>query len=449
MTNKDFDKNIKSTVDKHSSPIDVDSFWASIEGEVKDINSKKKKKRALPFYFLSLATSATVGILSFIYLNTENNFSIDKIFQNTSSEKNEYKNLSAISTEEKVIEEELIINQKIDLSKQINSTSKSISQNFTKSNQLISFDENNNFTPLPNNPKKDFKTENLERNDGTIINEQVISPAIIELKKMTLPQVIITPPIFEKIHLYRKGYSPKKTWAFNLGIQGGANFASRKLESNDTDTEPYAILRTQTESSKIGFQFGLRTGVKHRSGFNFSTGISFTQISERFKFKGSTFKRVMVENGVTAYEITINMDTIPVLGDFEYNQEIVHNTNYQNQYRLFEIPLLVGYQKDFDKWSWGLQTGIVSNISLKTIGIIFSPNNEFAYLETEQSDYFHSNIGMSYYFGGEGKYLFSEKIALTFSPHYRLFTKSFTNNKNGVSQKYSLTGLNLGVDFRF
>ena len=129
-------------------------------------------------------------------------------------------------------------------------------------------------------------------------------------------------------------------------------------------------MRNETETSKIGFQLGLRTGVKHQSGLTFSTGIHYTQIMERFQFRGSTFKQVFVENGISSYEITINMDTIPIYSDFEYTQEIIHNKDYLNQYRLFEIPLLVGYQKDYEKWAWGIQTGIFANISMQTIGTV-------------------------------------------------------------------------------
>jgi len=136
-------------------------------------------------------------------------------------------------------------------------------------------------------------------------------------------------------------------------------------------------------------------------------------------------------------------------GNFEYTQEIVHNKDFRNSYRLFEVPVLIGYQKNFDDWSFGIQTGIFANISTQSGGLIFSPNIELVNLETDHASYFKSNIGLSYYFGGEGKYSINENFALTFSPHLRVFPKSFTNNQNRIIQKYSFGGLNLGADFKF
>ncbi len=170
---------------------------------------------------------------------------------------------------------------------------------------------------------------------------------------------------------------------------------------------------------------------------------------ECFQFRGATFKDVFVEDGLIGYEININLDTIPVYSDIVYTQEIIHNKDYQNHYRLFEIPLLIGYQKNLGEWSLGIHAGVYTNIALQTSGMIFTPDVDFAFIDTEQSDYFQSNIGLSYYIGGEGKYLINDKLSLSFSPHLRIFPKSFTNNDHGIDQKYTIAGLNLGIDFRF
>lgn len=454
MKNKDFDKNIKSTVDKHGSTIDVDSFWASIEGEVKDINEKKKKKRIVPFFFLGLAALSLVSVLSGIYFfDYKNNISIDKS-EKQILENQKTKEADLVSMKEELNDVLLFENHNSETSINKNQDLNSTVSNFQESQKTELLFGQNNTDFILETSKNEVETEPKKEFEKVIQKKKIGSPEIIELKTTSLPQASTPFNSFDLENLefltsQKHEFNHKKTWEFSLGIQGGINFANRSLEGIDIDTENYIELRNRTESSGIGFQVGLKTGLKHRSGFNFSTGISLTQISERFKFKGSTFKRVMVENGVTAYEITINMDTIPVFGDFEYDQEIVHNTNFKNQYRLFEIPLLIGYQVDFDKWAWGIQTGVFANISMQTTGIIFNPKNEFAYLETEQADFFSSNIGMSYYIGGEGKYSLNDNIALTVSPHFRLFPNSFTNNKNGISQKYSLAGLNLGIDFKF
>jgi len=296
MINKEFDKKLKNTVDKHPSAIDVDSFWNAIEEDVKDINAKKKKKRIVPFYFLGIALFTFASILSGIY-SISSDFSVNNDYENQTLEQNENKNI--VSLDEKTNEDEII-----NLSDELPNRSMNRVEHSEQGEQFSTFVGFGHAQPTPH-----FNSSKSEINNNQDIDfpkkKKIENPEIIESKKMSLRESPALFPKLENLKLksftkYR--YQRKKTWQFNLGIQGGANFAPRKLESIDADSAPYATLRNETETSKIGFQFGLKFGITHKSGLTFSSGLNYTQITERFKYQGSTFQEVFVENGIIRYE---------------------------------------------------------------------------------------------------------------------------------------------------
>jgi len=465
MSHKDFDNRIKNSVDEHPSAIDVNAFWVSIEEGVMEINAKKKKKRRMVFYLFGAVSLLVGGLLvSLVFINgAQDEISFEGNFEQKKLEKNEKideilleekanLNLEDKSVKETASEFVAALEQAYNgLDMDVQNSDKSLKKRDLSSTDLVEVrTPKTESISLPFHTKNETPTNSIEKTNENSSDKKTKNP-IVQNR-----ETAIVVPLYSSIPFLDEGHHdlnllPKneKSFEFKIGIQGGLNFATRNLESLNSAANDYASLRNETESPKIGFQFGLKTGLKHKSGLTFSTGFNYTEIREQFKFQGSTFDEVFVENGIIRYEIHINMDTIPIYGDFLQIQETIHNKDYENRYRLLEIPLLIGYQKDFDDWTLGVQAGIFANLSLQTSGMIFTPNSKFVILESEGEDYFKSKIGMNYYFGGEVKYLINDNIGLALLPHFRVFPKSFTNWEHGISQKYTLIGLNLGLDFRF
>ena len=483
-----FKNKVKDDLSAHRSEVEVDALWSAIEPQVDAINHAKRKKRRGFIWLLFAGVLLAGGTAGYFFLGNTNDIE-NVIVENHFKEKNDEinnKNLAEEKPKEKITETSTIENKTTEINEQlIVSENKTVRQsNLTdkgsgaeriknKTGIIAENKLNKNNEGINDFEKKEIVLTNdfinaISENDAETflknkpkkINQRtkVFSVPYLPAKKLELPDVL--PPSIkvseskgaanvlaeentEPGGLPEKPLKQKKI-QFSVGLNGGISYADRNLGGRATDSIGLLGLREiyekQLETSHLGVQFA----VEHKSGLSFTTGLQYTRMVELYE-RNEVVEVVDSIFGVAYYAVLPNNDTTAVMGVVPHTTISTLEKRYYNKYRMLDIPLLVGYRRVMNDWSLGAQAGVFANISINTEGRVLK--NEIG--EEELKEIIKSNIGLSYYAGFSVGYLLNENIEISVSPYGRYFSKSFTKDDYGLSQKYFLVGLDARFRYWF
>ena len=123
--------------------------------------------------------------------------------------------------------------------------------------------------------------------------------------------------------------------------------------------------RDNTESELLSFNLGVQLGYIHPSGFLVKTGMQYTHINERFLF---------VKENVIKIQTQITIDTMYNQdGSFSIHRDTTVNEIYGreemktiNQYRMVDIPLVLGYRFKKGNFNIEINAGIINKLKAET-----------------------------------------------------------------------------------
>lgn len=484
-----FENKIKDELSSHRSEVDIDALWSAIEPEVDALNQSKRKRPFVIFWFLLAGVLMLGGgIGGYYFLNNDKTTEKTIIAGNNSEEKTieekHDQNLNTNKATNNTQEEKEETVKIIDNQSAVNTAKNSlINNNKLKNEKNQTIEKKNADTPKSNDSKNlknnqktianndsHFEISEIQENDKTAetnISETIPKEKtayLIPIKKLgtlaiplfkiqtTTPQLDIqdlknelagdatspTPPD-EKRHPM-----DKKDFRFAIGAFGGISYANRSLSMNDGTANDLLKLRESSEKQLETTHAGLQFSLRHRSGFELATGLQYTRMVERFNYNENITELDSID-GVLYYAVNPNNDTLAIMGTVPHTTITDIRKEYYNKYTMFDIPVFVGYFKEKDEWSFGAQAGVFANISLKTEGQFLNS----ATTSTDIKDLFKSSVGLSYYVGASINHKLNENIGISISPYFRYFPKNFAKSDYGISQKYTLIGINARINYWF
>ncbi len=456
---------LKEDLNDYVSEVDMKKLWSDIEQEVEAVEVKSTSKTN---YITIAGLSVFVcGILLCLWMQEDGS---DLML------KQEASNNATEIVESNMLAEDSFI-QKVEIEENANFEQKSMSNefkilkgkqkeigktngasiNFERGNIEFSTQKDKGQT-ISDETKIIAKTKGLKfKNKGVDAPKTIfVSPlAFEELKELNTTFVDSTFLRIENLlkqnqlaeESENEDYRRKPDFQFSTGLYGGASLALRKLSDKSGENTDYLKMREDTETSLETLQTGLKIAVEHKSGVALQTGFQFMQITERFEFSGSRIRRDTIEDGIFAYLINPNGDTIPVYDQIINTQEVNIQKLEYNRYRFLDIPLSAAYFVGDDDWSIGLHAGVVLNLALKTEGEIFDAFGEIQ--DLKETNFFKSNVGLTYRGAISGRYLINDNLQLEATVHGRFFPKTITSNTYHLNQKYTIVGLNVGLNYLF
>ncbi len=216
---------------------------------------------------------------------------------------------------------------------------------------------------------------------------------------------------------------------------GSPGFANRSVNpiSNNFSFLADEIEAAQLDQSSLAF--GLRLAAVNRKGWTLRTGFHFTQINESFEFVNHVprVQQIYDPQGGELVEETIYVPSgAPV------------NSNIQ--YSLLDVPVLLGYQKRHQRWTFSAQAGPIFNLSFNQEGTLINANRQLVSLATlEAQSAFRPQLGINWYGGLGIQYEIHPGIHLMVEPHLRWQQRSFTTTYFPVQQKFMTGGVSFGV----
>lgn len=224
-------------------------------------------------------------------------------------------------------------------------------------------------------------------------------------------------------------------------------YAFNNLGGSLPDSASYHLRARRESEDALEYLHGsLLVGARHHTGWYALTGLGYTSITERFSYNTARTEQDSV-TGITEIYINAQGDSIFTEGFVERTRHITYRKRTYSTYTLLDVPLIVGYDQEKGRWSYGVEAGVFLNISLKAKGDVLIESLDFNRLE--DTNWFKSSIGLSYYGSLRVGYALDDKTRISMGPTFRYVPDISDPDTNDFKQGYGLLGLNLGIARRF
>lgn len=148
-----------------------------------------------------------------------------------------------------------------------------------------------------------------------------------------------------------------------------------KLKLNhDSDDPVLKSLKEDTEKGIYGQSSGLHLSGVYKKNYLFTSGIEMHNSWTQLNYKEGTFG--VIPNNIITIDATLNQVTGKV-GSTQITDTVAINTQqltnvlHHNNLRTISIPVLVGYQKNYHRWIFGIRGGVVFNFATQQSGKTF------------------------------------------------------------------------------
>lgn len=222
----------------------------------------------------------------------------------------------------------------------------------------------------------------------------------------------------------------------------GPAYASQMLMAKTNESIPHLQQRKDSETSSLSSTTGIRLAATSNTGLGLRSGLSYTQINEKFTHHVGSKIEISVEfdpNGQV-----IRRDTI-------YTE--AYDEEYTNRLKFVEIPLLLGYEQKVGKFRIGVNAGAYLNLVFDAKGTVLSPATEEPIPFGQEGDLnklpiFERSATAAWYGGLSFAYNLHSRYSLLAEPYFKTYPRALSSNGYDLSQNYWMTGLQLGLRMR-
>lgn len=219
-----------------------------------------------------------------------------------------------------------------------------------------------------------------------------------------------------------------------------------KSVENRSATAQYLAKKDSSESMRLGYSAGIRLVKPITDNFLIRTGVQYTQINEKFTYRTEDEVKTITVISVRTI-IRGPGDTLRVT-DTSTVQQVGYKTNsIKNRYRSFDIPVTVGYQFGNDNLKFGINAGVIFNISSWYQGVILDSSLSAVPISKGTNQVYKNNIGLGLYGGISVLKKIGDNTQLFFEPYFRYNLSGITSGQASYQQKFSLGGLSIGLRY--
>lgn len=222
-------------------------------------------------------------------------------------------------------------------------------------------------------------------------------------------------------------------------IYGGPDFVFRSFE--DTANSTYMQKRKESTSITSAFSFGVRFTKVFRNAVSFRTGINYSQVNEKFKFEQGNIIQLV-------YMTDANGDTTGSYGTTSSRYKTTHN-----RYRTIDIPILMGYEIGNGRLHANMNAGIVVNAYSWQKGDVLDSTYQPVSITTGKSAnspyQFKTNAGIGFIGGVSVYYQIGKKLHILAEPYFRYNFSAANKSDITLKQKYTTSGLRIGLRMDF
>lgn len=234
-----------------------------------------------------------------------------------------------------------------------------------------------------------------------------------------------------------------------IEFYGAADNVNRSLSSTSSTPADYIDKRKEAEKKKIGFSAGVRIAKNLGEKFVLKTGFNYSQINEQLKYVNE--KDIRTVTVITTRTVTSGGQTITISDTTTVTQIGTTYTTFHNRYRTIDIPLILSYELGNSRnFNIAINAGAIVNLQSIYTGKILDTSLQPVSINTYNTlgvNSWRKNIGLGLYASISLYKRINDKMQLFFEPYTRINLNPVTSNSTLVKQKYSTTGLQIGVRY--
>jgi len=228
-------------------------------------------------------------------------------------------------------------------------------------------------------------------------------------------------------------------------VYAAPELAFKSIE-NISATQQYLQRKDSSESMRLGYSAGVRLVKPITDNFLVKAGLQYTQINEKFTYRTENEVRTTTVISVRTI-IRGPGDTLRIADTSTVQQTGFKNNTIRNRYRSFDIPVTLGYQFGNDNLQFGVNAGVVFNISSWYQGVILDSSMSAVPISKGSNAIYKNNIGLGLYGGFSVLKRLGEDTQLFFEPYFRYNLSGITNEQSSFKQRFSLGGLSIGLRY--
>lgn len=477
MKDKDFDKIIRDQMSQFESGFS-EKLWNNIELEL----DKKTTTRALPY----LAAKNILLLTSLLVIFTAVGYNVYKLYykektiqqQETetlqtqkdvaSLENNTTAHSTTTSNDDQTLTPEIqasgssstVQGTRTQYIASLNPSKSTTSNNFTKGSNNSSF--SSNFTTQTSTKQSaglssasgqsDISSSSEYAIDQSVIAKDAVVRSLLTSRVMSVVSGLSNAgPIFGFIS-DPKGSCPKfhtNVPEYFLEIYGSPDWHTSYLSVKDSEMAGYLGSRKNSETALPGYTIGLQAGMYFRNGLNVKSGLSYSAVNYRFDYKKEVVE-VLKYKVVPSDTIHGNGTVAYVFDTIAYVEKGIRTVRHYNSLKSIELPVWIGYQKEFMRWTVGINAGAsLQLVSMKT-GKVLSPalpNEPVEFSDSVNGHYnlYKRTLGVGLLGSAQFGYKITPDLDFLVEPYLKYYPTVITVDEYPLRQKLLVYGINIGL----
>lgn len=445
MEYKKFEEHLSETLYNDEVSLDINALIHNIHG-------KKKDKKRFIFWILFMSFIVLTGSMTYYSFSNGANSNNNKNVNSPNKSLNASNVVTDVNDTEYTVQEAFVNeNDKFNnsstlVNENINSNKSNKSKSFKRSSpkrtsKVINQNEENLMVKTQN------ETDNYSGTQVEAIRNQ--EGEIDQLTTVQFKNLHYQYNILKNDKIICPSFRKKNKFQIELIPEIGLFLPIKKLENLTGETNSTYSLREQNEKSLEGINAGLYIQLRQeKRPIYFKVGLTWSKLTEKMPLQYS-YSRKDTTQGIISITYSQTGDTITtIIGDVITERRLSGNKTKHHQISLIDLPLGVGFEKNFGRWFASVEGGVLVNLSMHSKGNILVSDTSFVDVNTPV-DHFKPGLGLSY-FGG---ILFGRDIykggRLFIAARARFLPDPFNMDTNRIRQSYNFMGVNLGYVWSF
>ncbi len=234
-----------------------------------------------------------------------------------------------------------------------------------------------------------------------------------------------------------------------LSFQMGPQFMNKELSAMQSENNTYLNKRNQSEETAIGGSLQANLTYYFFNNVFIETGVRYSRFNERLTYSETnvTSQQTVFDSIVTGFTVGPTGEPVPIYDITSrtvYETE-VSNIEQNNTYHMVDIPLLIGYQVDLQRWSVYLKSGITPTVFQKQSGYVLGEGESSRLDFGGNDDPYHSGMILNLELAGGVSYQLDETIHLLVEPSFRSNISSLYKGDFPLTEKRKILGISAGI----
>jgi hypothetical protein len=244
-------------------------------------------------------------------------------------------------------------------------------------------------------------------------------------------------------------FSSRHRWYIELIPEIGYFRPLKTLENTTGEQNNVFDLRNKNEKTLEGIQAALYLQLrKQKSPLYLKAGLSYARLTEKMQLDYS-YTKLDTSRGIISVTVSQTGDTVTtIIGDIVRESKLSGKKVAHHSFSLYDIPVAIGYEKKMGMWSFGIEGGVMLNLSMQASGSTLVSDTSFVSVDTSPNQY-RTNVGLSYFGGLSVGRDFNRLGRIYLAARARFIPNTFTADAQRFRQSYNFVGLHLGYVYTF